>query len=325
MTEMVGQENILSQMRAAAREGRISHAYLLCGPEGGGKRTLARALAGIFMCPRGGEDDCADCRKAASGVHPDIITVCGETKKTGAFPIDQIRALRRDVFVMPNEGKRKIYIMEDVHKMTPEAQDAFLKVLEEPPAYAVFLMTTSREDKLLSTILSRVVRIRVPLPEKAEAARYLAALGFDPGEAETALGLCGGAIGGARALLESGTLPEKIALCERFCDCLIRGTPYDLAALVHSVAADRETLAAFLGLQQTYFRDILYLKKTGKTDALVFRGSVTANEARYSRMKESGIAAVIEKTEHLRRLCAAPISLVLLETRVVTLCGEEIF
>ena len=319
------QQKLTEEFSAAAREGRVAHAYLLTGPAGCGKRTLARAAAKIFMCAGGGCGRCDDCRKAEAGIHPDIITVRGKNEKTGAFPIDQIRDLRRDVHILPNEGRRKIYILENVEKMTPEAQDAFLKVLEEPPAYTVFLMTAAQEDKLLSTILSRVVRVRVPTADTGEAARMLAAAGFDRRLAETALKLCGGSFGAAREILESGTPEENVRTCEAFCDCLMRGTPYDLAALVHKAATDREALGRFLYLQQTYFRDILYLKKTGDAAALVFRDSVTAHEADFRRMKEGGIIAVIEKTEHLRRLCAAPISLLLLETRIVTLCEEEIF
>ena len=107
---MLGNERIISQLKTAALENRIAHAYLLSGAVGSGKKTLARIMSQMFLCAEGGCGECSDCKKLELGVHPDLVELHGE-KSQGAYSIDQIRALRKDALIYPNEARKKIYIL----------------------------------------------------------------------------------------------------------------------------------------------------------------------------------------------------------------------
>lgn len=144
-----------------ARTGTLAHAYLLTAEDPVVLRDAARATAAALVCqgetPPCGE--CKHCRKAEKGVHPDVITVAPEPGKD--LTVEQIRSLRQDAYIRPNEGKRKVYIVENAQKMNPNAQNAFLKVLEDGPAYAAFLLLSPTPAALLPTIRSRCETVAV--------------------------------------------------------------------------------------------------------------------------------------------------------------------
>ncbi len=151
--------------RAAA--GTLSHAYILAGPEGAVK-SAAQAVAQCMVCagkaPPCGV--CKGCRKAAKGIHPDIITVTPEAGKD--LTVGQIRDLRADAYVLPNEAPRKVYLLQNAQKMNTSAQNALLKVLEEGPPHAAFLLLCDNPAALLPTIRSRCETVRVLGAEKAD-------------------------------------------------------------------------------------------------------------------------------------------------------------
>ncbi|MBO5867556.1 MAG: DNA polymerase III subunit delta', partial [Oscillospiraceae bacterium] len=164
---LLGNSRIKRNLASAMQKDKISHFYVVSGPEGSGRSTLIRLLTAAIQCE--GEDrpclQCEACRKAMAGTHPDIITVDNKEKKH--IPIDQIREARADVYIRPNEGKKKIYVIPRANDMRMEAQNALLKVLEEPPAYGVFILRTDNPEKLLPTIRSRCVELSLtPLSDK---------------------------------------------------------------------------------------------------------------------------------------------------------------
>lgn len=165
-TGFLGNEQLKTRLRGMFRREKASHCYLISGPDGSGKHTLATLLAAALQCT-GGEVPCRrcpQCRKVFSGSHPDLVTVDDETRKT--LPVAQIRAVCADVFIRPNEGKRKIYLFPHAEKLTPACQNTLLKVLEEPPAYAVFLLLAPNPGLLLPTVRSRCAELHLsPLPE----------------------------------------------------------------------------------------------------------------------------------------------------------------
>ena len=163
--------NALTQ-RAAA--GALAHAYILSAQSPDALQAAASGVAAAMVC--GGERPpcgmCKGCQKVAKGIHPDVITVAPEPGKE--LTVDQIRGLRQDVYIRPNEAKRKVYLLQDAHKMNPSAQNAFLKVLEEGPLYAVFLLLTPTPAALLPTIRSRCETVLVDVetaPVSEELAR----------------------------------------------------------------------------------------------------------------------------------------------------------
>lgn len=155
----------MSMQQTMARR-RLSHAYILSAPSREEGLDMARALAADVLCCRGGGKACGlcrDCRKAAQGIHPDITVVSrpsddkGREKKN--IVVDQIRHLVADSQVLPNEAERKVYIIDQAERMNEEAQNAALKLLEEPPARLTIILCTTNAHSLLPTVRSRCVEI----------------------------------------------------------------------------------------------------------------------------------------------------------------------
>ena len=209
---LLGNERLKENLRSSLRRGRGSHFYLISGPEGSGKRTLAKILAAALMCT--GTDQpcgmCEGCRKVLSGVHPDFITVDDPEKKT--VPVDLIRQARADIYVQPNEGQRKIYLFPRGQDMGIPGQNALLKILEEPPSYGVFLLITDTPERLLPTVRSRCTELALqPLTEnvlRRELCRQFPEA--EPDTVSAAISRSGGYLGQAKTLLEgSNALPQQ--------------------------------------------------------------------------------------------------------------------
>jgi len=158
LSEVVGQEHVTQTLRNAVAGGRVAHAYLFCGPRGTGKTSTGRILAKAINClnPEQGEpcNSCALCKAINESSAPDIIEIDAASNRG----IDEIRDLREKVNYTPNLARYKVYIIDEVHMITKEASNAFLKTLEEPPPHAIFILATTEPHKVLSTIMSRCQR-----------------------------------------------------------------------------------------------------------------------------------------------------------------------
>lgn len=159
LAEVVGQEQVTRTLLNALTTGRISHAYLFCGPRGTGKTSSGRILAKAVNCLTSegkGEpcNTCSMCQEITEGRALDIIEIDAASNRG----IDEIRDLREKVNYSPNQARYKVYIIDEVHMLTKEASNALLKTLEEPPPYIIFILATTEAHKLLPTILSRCQR-----------------------------------------------------------------------------------------------------------------------------------------------------------------------
>lgn len=203
---LLGNERLKENLTESLAKGHISHCYLISGPEGSGKHTLARALAAAILCQ--GKDKpcgiCTPCRKVLDGNHPDYIIVDDPEKKT--VPVELIRQARADMFIQPNESAHKIYQFPRAQDMGIPGQNALLKVLEEPPAYGVFLLLTDNPDKLLPTVRSRCreLKMQALTPEKLRRQLRADFPKASQEELEAAILRSGGFLGQARSLLGSG-------------------------------------------------------------------------------------------------------------------------
>ena len=203
---LLGNEQLKENLRSSVKQGKISHFYLISGPVGSGKRTLARLLAAAILCQ--GEDkpclSCNACRKVLNSNHPDCITVTDPDHKTVAVKI--VRDARADVYVKPNESARKIYIFPQ--ELGVEGQNALLKILEEPPPYGVFILLSDNPEKLLPTVRSRCTQLRLQaLPEKLLKNTLQQEFpDADPESLDAAIIRSGGYLGQAKTLLESGAV-----------------------------------------------------------------------------------------------------------------------
>ena len=201
---LLGNERLKENLAASLAKNHIAHFYLISGPQGSGKRTLAKLLAAAILC-RGQEKPCLSCntcRKVMEGNHPDFITVEDPEHKTTAVKI--VRQFREDVFIRPNEADYKIYMFPQ--ELGLEGQNALLKILEEPPSYGVFLLLTDNPEKLLPTVRSRCTELKLQaLPEKL-LHRQLR-MEFPTAQEEdlqAAISRSGGFLGQARQILAEG-------------------------------------------------------------------------------------------------------------------------
>jgi DNA polymerase-3 subunit gamma/tau len=174
--EVIGQDHVTRTLRSALREGRLAHAYLFSGPRGTGKTSTARILAKAHNCtaPEGERpcNQCAHCTAISEGRFVDLIEIDAASNNS----VDDVRELRDKVNFRPAEGDVKIYIIDEVHMLSPAAFNALLKTLEEPPDYVRFILATTEPHKIPATVLSRCQRFdfrRIPVPEIASHLRHI--------------------------------------------------------------------------------------------------------------------------------------------------------
>ena len=218
---LLGNDRLKENLTQSVSRGHISHFYLISGPVGSGKHTLARLLAAAAVCKEQRRPclGCNACRKVMANTHPDFITVDDPEKKT--VPVDLIREARADMYVQPNEADRKVYLFPRAQDMGVPGQNALLKVLEEPPAYGVFLLLTDNPDKILPTVRSRCTELKLQGLPDALLRRELVRE-FPNAEEEQiagAISRCGGYLGQAKSILEEGSAlaPQTESFVKAFC------------------------------------------------------------------------------------------------------------
>ncbi len=202
---LLGNERLKQNLAESLAKGHISHFYLISGPQGSGKHTLARLLAAAILCQGHRKPcmTCTPCRKVLENNHPDFLTVEDPEHKNVAVKI--VRQMRDDVFIRPNESDYKIYLFPQ--ELGIEGQNALLKILEEPPAYGVFLLLTENPEKILPTVRSRCTELKMQALEPAVLTAQLRR-DFPQAQEEdlqAAIVRSGGFLGQAKALLEGGS------------------------------------------------------------------------------------------------------------------------
>ena len=256
-----GNEAAKRQLAADIDAGRFPHALVLEGPQGSGRRTLARLLAKAAVCQGAGDKPCGvcpGCVKAAAGGHPDIIEVGGDGSAR-SFHIDAVRAVREDAYGLPNEAPRRAILLIGAHNMTEQAQNALLKILEEPPSHVVFLLTCDNRAQLLPTVQSRSVCIPLGGVPEEEALPLLRQRLPDAGEEELkrALIVFGGVIGQVLHGMEEGTFRRVLELAPALAAAVAAPDEIELLRLTAGLDKDKEALDGVLGALRWIFRDAL--------------------------------------------------------------------
>ncbi len=235
--DFYGMDELIGQLRRGVNGAQSVHAYLFCGPEGAGKRSLAQICAQAVHCaaPLGQRPcgQCGPCQRYLHGAHPDHILI--EEEKS--IKVDTVRALTDRLSLRPYEGGRHTVIIQGADKMTPQAQNALLKTLEEPPEDAVLFLVAQSKAALLPTLLSRVRLVRFSPLEQADCAQALRRLGIAPDRADLLAQASQGLVGRALALDDD---PTYWALRERVLGALnaLKG-PQDVAAAFALLKEDK--------------------------------------------------------------------------------------
>lgn len=297
-SDVVGNKTLCARLLSDLTEGRISHAYIIEGPAGTGKHTLALRIAAALACERAADTNvplpchtCPSCKKILSGNSVDVIYVNRGDKAT--LGVDPIRALRGDVYIAPNDTSVKVYIIEDAHLMTQQAQNAFLLTLEEPPAYVLFLLLCESATALLETVRSRAPTLRTePIPPE-EIGAYLLRVSPEaaqlernsPEEFSELLVAADGSIGRALELLDPKArkpiLTQRELAKEFVRLATARRDGVATMRLIASLGQKRDELSDQLSAVLLCLRDLLLIKQTESAPLCFFADREEASNLAY--------------------------------------------
>ena len=277
--DVVGHKNIIKYISSAVQADAVSHAYILNGERGSGKRLLANLFAMSLQCQNRAEDGeacgkCQSCKQAQSGNQPDIIKVTHE--KPNTISVDDIRTqVNNDIVIKPYSSKYKIYIIPEADLMSAQAQNALLKTIEEPPEYAVIMLLTSNIDSLLPTIRSRCVRLDLKVVDDSLVKEYLMEhLHVPDYQAEIDASFAQGSIGRAKEAATSQEFAEMTQNALRILKYANTMEVYELSDAIKSLSEDKQNINDYLDIFQFWFRDVLMFKATQEIDNLVFKQEI---------------------------------------------------
>lgn len=295
--EIVGHEEVIQHLQNAIRLGKVSHAYILSGEKGSGKKLLANTFAMALQCEKKGVDPCQECRsckKAMSRNHPDIIYTTHE--KPNSIGIEDIRTqLIEDVMIKPYCSSYKIYIIDEAEKLTLQAQNALLKTIEEPPAYAVILLLTSNMETFLPTITSRCVKLNLrPVQESMVKDYLMEKMHLPDYQAQMDAAFSQGNIGKARQMAESD---EFNLMTEQALRILKKSNElelYEMVEMIKELSAEKQNIDEYLDLFAMWFRDVLFFKATKEVDGLMFKDQLNYIKERAKKSSYEGIEKIID-------------------------------
>ena len=295
--EIVGHEQIIEHLKNAITMDKVSHAYIFNGPEYSGKMMLAEAFAMALQCEEHNPDGCMNChscKQAADRNQPDIIYVSHE--KPNTISVDDIRQqLNNDIVIKPYSSKYKIYIVDEAEKMNPQAQNALLKTIEEPPAYAVIMLLTTNADSFLQTILSRCITLNLKSVKDETIRKHLMSHYQIPDyQADICTAFAQGNVGKAIQLASSDDFNELKAAALQLLKRLEDIDLYELGAAIKQIGEFKLKVQDYFDLMMIWYRDILYFKATNDVNKLIFKDEVYDIKKQAATHSYQGIEAIIE-------------------------------
>ncbi len=262
----VGNESVKSQVISLFENNKISHAMMIEGAKGLGKRTFAKIIAQAIVCenPSGGFacNKCLNCKKAEKEIHPDIIY----PEKSGVlqgYSITTVRKIREDTYIIPNEASKKVYIFTDIDNMSIPAQNALLKVLEEPPKNVVLILTCTSASSILPTIRSRAQIFSLKPVSTNDIITFLHtnyAENYKENGVEKVKQIANasnGNIGIAVDFLISSDFGELIDITNKLAKSIVNRKEFDILSLTAKISENRQIFSFILGFLKSFLRDSL--------------------------------------------------------------------
>ena len=311
---ILGQNHILRHFENAIRMGKISHAYIINGEEGSGKMNLAIHFAKALQCERNNSNkainedgeritvpgtacgQCKSCKQTDSKNQPDIKYITYEKSGIG---VDEIREqINDDIDIKPYSSPYKIYLVDEAEKMTVQAQNALLKTIEEPPAYAVLVLITTNPEVFLPTILSRCIQLKLrPLKDSVVSDYLTEKMGVSDGQADIYAAFARGNLGKAIHLASS----EEFALLYREVLTLLKNIKdMDIPMLldyIRKLQEDNLDLYECLDFMQLWYRDILMFKVTKDMNSLIFKDEYSAVSSCCQKSSYEGLEEILSAIE----------------------------
>ena len=293
--DIIGHDTIKEHLKKAIESDHVSHAYILTGETGMGRKSLANAFAMTLLCEKGKSEPCMEChacKQVMSSNHPDLIFVGHE--KPGSIGVDDIRGQIHDtIMIRPYSSYYKIYIVDEAEKMTVQAQNALLKTIEEPPSYAIIMLLTTNQEAFLPTILSRCVQLKLkPLKDSVVKSYLMGSLGIKESRADVYAAFARGNLGRAIHLASS---EEFQLLYSELLHMLKHLKEMDIIELLFYIKKMKdENLDIYdcLDFMQLWYRDVLMYKVTQDINLLIFREE-------FNTMKEMSAASAYDGIERI--------------------------
>lgn len=302
--DIIGQEQIKEHLMNALKSQKISHAYILNGEKSSGKEYIAKVFAMALQCEKHETEPCQEChscKQALSGNQPDILRLVHE--KPNTISVDDIRSqINADVAIKPYSSPYKIYVINEAEKMNPQAQNALLKTLEEPPAYAVILLLTSNIHALLPTIVSRCVVLNMkPVPDEQVKRFLMEEMKVPDYKADVCVAFARGNIGKAKALASSEEFEnvknEALSLLKYIRDMEL----YEIVAAVKRIGEYKLEINDYFDIMAIWYRDVLMFKATKDANHLVFREELGAIRKCAQRSSYEGIETIVQALDTAKK------------------------
>jgi DNA polymerase-3 subunit delta' len=264
-TDIVGHKKQLESLRSGLANNRLHHAYLFLGPDGVGKRTVALSLTKAILCQEMRHDfcdACDNCARVQNGNHPDVRVV-ERLQKKNEITIQQVRELERELSYRSFTGGKKIAVLDPASLMNYPAQNALLKTLEEPPRDSLLILLSTSAGALLTTLVSRCMRLSfAPLPAEEVASFLTARKGVPREKAQLLATVSMGSLGRAVSEEMEEMIQKRAAWAERISALAAEDAPAWMA-LAEEIASDREESLQFLEWAKQWYRDILICQVAG--------------------------------------------------------------
>ena len=287
----------------AIQNHKISHAYILTGEAGMGRKSIANAFAMTLLCEKGGSEPCMmchSCKQVMSGNHPDLIYVTHE--KPGSIGVDDVREQINDtIMIRPYSSYYKIYIVDEAEKMTVQAQNALLKTIEEPPSYAVIILITTNQEAFLPTILSRCVQMKLkPLKDFTIKSYLTQNLHIAEKDADICAAFARGNLGKAIHLASSDEFKE---LFQKVMVLVKNVGTMDISMLLDCIREMKEQnfdIGEVLDLMQLWYRDVLMFKVTKDMNLLIFKDEYKMINETGEKVDYAGLEAILAAIDTAR-------------------------
>ena len=309
--DVVGHKDIIQYITNAIEQKKVSHAYILNGERGSGKKLLARLFAMTLQCESGESEPCGkckSCKQIESGNHPDVITLTHE--KPGTISVDDIRSqINADIQIKPYASQYKIYIIPGADMMTVQAQNALLKTIEEPPQYAIIFLLTENADSLLQTIRSRCVTLKLRNVKNTLIKKYLMEQMQIPDyQAEVCAAFAQGNMGKAIMLAGSEHFSdikeEAIQLLKYINDMELP----EIVSALKEISKYKLEITDYLDIMTIWYRDILLYKATKDVDKVVFSDQLRVIKQKAAKSSYEGIETILEGIEKAKARLKANVS-----------------
>ena len=299
-SDVLGHEQTILHMKHAIEMDKVSHAYIISGEKGSGKKLLADLFAQTLQCERKGTEpcmECQSCKQALSLNQPDIIRVIHE--KPNTISVEDIRTqINGDIMIRPYSSPYKIYIVDEAEKLSVQAQNALLKTIEEPPVYAVLLLLTTNAGMLLQTIRSRCVILELKPVSSPMVKNYLMEqLEVPEYHADICTAFAQGNVGKAKRLALSDSFSEMLEHALHLVKYIHDMEVVDMISDLKRINTYKMEINDYLDLLTVWYRDVLMFKATRDEDSLIFSHELISIREKAQKSSYEGLECIIKSLE----------------------------